>query len=71
MAYVDEEIPEGGVESIPEHLLFTVPENWNPPSDFGQDRRPSFAGNPTAPSATCIEALYPTCYIVEELPPNH
>jgi hypothetical protein len=58
------------VESVPEHLLFTVPENWNPPSDFGQDRRPSFAGKPAAPSATCTEAPYPTCYIVEELPPE-
>jgi hypothetical protein len=69
MAYVVEEIPEGGVpESIPEHLLFTVPENWNPPSDFGQGRRPSSAGDMAAPKADCTEAPYPTCYIEEELP---
>jgi hypothetical protein len=69
MAYVVEETPEGGVpESIPEHLLFTVPENWNPPSDFGQGRRPLAAGEMAAPKADYTEAPYSTCYIEEEEP---
>jgi hypothetical protein len=36
MAYVEEVIPEGGLESPPEHTLFMVPENWNPSSNFGR-----------------------------------
>jgi hypothetical protein len=53
MAYVVEEIPEGGIpESIPEHLLFTVPENWHPPSDFGQGRQPSSVGEKQLPKLT-------------------
>jgi hypothetical protein len=70
MAYVEEVILEEGLPSIPEHLLFTVPENWNSPSDFGLDRRPSLASNPAGPSATCIEEPFPTCYVVEEVPPE-
>jgi len=27
MAYVEEVTPEEGLESVPEHMLFTVPEN--------------------------------------------
>jgi hypothetical protein len=69
MAYVVEEIPEGGIpESIPEHLLFTVPENWHPPSDFGQGRWPSSAGDKVAPQAGSTEAPHPPCYIEEERP---
>jgi hypothetical protein len=71
MAYVVEEIPEGGIpESIPEHLLFTVPENWRPPSDFNPARWPFFGGDNTDPQVGSSEALPPPCYIEEEIPPK-
>jgi hypothetical protein len=69
MAYVVEEIPEGGIpESISEHLIFTVPENWHPSSDFGQDRRPSSEGDKVHPQDGSPEAPHPPCYIEEERP---
>ena len=69
MAYVVEEIPEGGIpDSIPEHLLFTVPENWNPSTDFGQGRQHSSVVERAAPKDDCTEAPHSTCYIEEELP---
>jgi hypothetical protein len=44
MVVVEEEIPEGGLESPPEHTLFIVPENWNPRSHFGSVGTPQPAG---------------------------
>jgi hypothetical protein len=71
MAYVVEEIPEGGTpESIPEHLLFTVPEDWHPPSDFNPERWTSSGGDKTVPQVGSSEALPPPCYIEEEIPPD-
>jgi hypothetical protein len=34
MAYVEEVFPEEPIQVPPEHLLFTVPDNWQPPSNF-------------------------------------
>jgi len=69
MAYVVEEIPEGGIpESIPEHLLFTVPENWNPSTDLGRGRQTSLVGEQAAFKGDDIEGHQFTCYIEEELP---
>lgn len=69
MAYVVEEIPEGGIpDSIPEHLLFTVPENWNPSTDLGQGRQTSSVGEKVALKGDDTEGPQFTCYIEEELP---
>jgi hypothetical protein len=35
MAYMEEIIPDEPIQDYLDHLLFTVPENWNPPTDFG------------------------------------
>jgi hypothetical protein len=70
MAYVEEVIPKGGLESVHEHTLFTVPNNWNPPSEFGSDSKPPPVSIPPGPSATSLEEPYPTCYVEEEIPPE-
>ena len=71
MAYVVEEIPEGGIpESIPEHLIFTVPENWHPPSDFNLSRWPFHSRANTEPPARSPEELPPPCHIEEETHPE-
>jgi hypothetical protein len=71
MAYVVEEILEGGIpESIPEHLIFTVPENWHPPSDFNLSRWPFHSRANTEPPARSPEELPPSCHIEEETHPE-
>jgi hypothetical protein len=37
MAYVEEVIPEEPLQIPLESLLFTVPENWQPPSNFSAE----------------------------------
>ena len=68
MAYVEEVIPEEGMESVPEHMLFTVLDNWNSHSDFGPDSKPPPAHILASPNATRFEDPFPTCYVEEEIP---
>ena len=70
MAYVEEVIPEEGMESVPEHTLFTMPDNWNPPSDFGPNSKPSPARILASPNATRFKEPFSTCYFEEETPPK-
>jgi hypothetical protein len=67
MAYVEEVITEDGLERIPEHTLFTMPDNWNPPSEFGSDSKPPPVSILPGPNATSLEEPYPTCYVKEEI----
>jgi hypothetical protein len=60
MAYVEEDIPEEPIQVPPESLLFTVPDNWQPPSHI-----------PASTSASTIiqqaqEAREETTCIIEE-----
>jgi hypothetical protein len=63
MAYVEEEIPEEPIQFPPESLLFTVPDNWQPPSQFPTS---------TSASGTIHQAQEAreetTCIIEEEFP---
>lgn len=70
MAVVEEEIPEGGLESPPEHTLFMVPENWNPRSNFGLVSTPQMASGPRNQGDNSMERPYSTCYVEEEAPPE-
>jgi hypothetical protein len=70
MAYVEEITPEDDLQSFPEHTLFTVLDNWNPPSDFGSDNNPPPASMSLGPRSTSLEDHYTTCYIEEEIPPE-
>ena len=37
MAYVEEVILEEPFQVPPDHFLFTMSDNWNPPSDFQEE----------------------------------
>jgi hypothetical protein len=64
MAYVEEVFLEEPIQAPPEHLLFTVPDNWQPPSDF---REEAFLAATEEQQARDTEE-FPTCYIEEEIP---
>jgi hypothetical protein len=68
MAYVEEITLEDAMQSYPKLPLFTVPDNWNPPTDFGSDDKPPPAGNPLGPRANSPEEHFTTCYVEEETP---
>ena len=66
MAYVEEITLEDSMQSYPNLPLFTVPNNWNPPTEFGSDNKPPPAGNPLGPKANSLEEHFTTCYVEEE-----
>jgi hypothetical protein len=70
MAVVKEVIPEGGLESPPEHTLFMVPENWNPRSHFGSVSIPQTASGTRNHRDISVERYYSPCYVEEEVPPE-
>jgi hypothetical protein len=69
MAYVEEVFPEEPIQVPPEHLLFTVPDNWQPPSHFLEEDT-MVAIEKQQGSDTGEEKFdeFPTCYIEEEIP---
>ena len=70
MAYVEEVIPEGGLESPLEHTLFIVPDNWNPHPNFGPDSKPPPTSTHLGPHATSSEMPYCPYYVEDEVPPE-
>jgi hypothetical protein len=70
MAVVEEEIPEGGLESPPEHTLFMVPDNWNPRSNFGLVRTQQMVSGTRTQGDSSTERPYSPCYVEEEVPPE-
>jgi hypothetical protein len=69
MAYVEEVFPEEPIQAPPKHLLFTVPDNWQPPSSLlGEVTK---AATVEQQGHNTMEAQldeFPTCYIEEEVP---
>jgi hypothetical protein len=67
MAYVEETAPDEPIQNCPEHLLFTVPDNWNPPTVFGNETKLLALGT----SHRCREDEqaedFTICYVKEEL----
>jgi hypothetical protein len=39
MAYVEEITLDKPIQDYPEHLLFTISDNWNPHTDFGNEAK--------------------------------
>jgi hypothetical protein len=70
MAVVEEEIPEGGLESPPEHTLFIIPKNWNPRSNFGSVSSQKMASDARNQGDSRTERPYSPCYVEEEVPPE-
>jgi hypothetical protein len=67
MAYVEEITLDEAMQSYPEHPLFTVLDNWNPPTDFGTEDKISPPGIPRGYRATHPAEEFTTCYVEEEV----
>jgi hypothetical protein len=68
MAYVEEITLEDAMQSYPKLPLFTVPDNWNPPTDFGTDDKIQPSGKLLGSSANRPAENFTTCYVEEETP---
>jgi hypothetical protein len=66
MAYVEEITLDEAMQSYLKLPLFTVPDNWNPPTDFGTDDKILPSGKPLGSSATRPAEEFTTCYVEEE-----
>jgi hypothetical protein len=69
MAYVEEVILEEPIQIPPESLLFTVPENWQPPSSFPEEdtKSATTAHHDTNTMEAKMEEFH-ICYVEEEFP---
>jgi hypothetical protein len=67
MAYVEEITLDEAMQSHPEHPLFTVPDNWNPHTDFGNEDKIPAPGIPRGHRATHPAEEFTTCYVEEEV----
>jgi hypothetical protein len=67
MAYVEEITLDEAMQSYPEHPLFTVPDNWNPHTDFGTEDKILAPGIPRGHRETHPAEEFTTCYVEEEV----
>lgn len=70
MAYVEETVPDERIQDYSEHLLFTVPDNWDPPTCFENDAKPPAPGMTHSSRENDPAEDYTSCYVEEELPDN-
>jgi hypothetical protein len=63
MAYVEEITLEDAMQSYPKLPLFTVPDNWNPPTDFSTDDKIMPSCKLLGSSANRIAENFTTCYV--------
>jgi hypothetical protein len=63
MAYVEEIALEDAMQSYPKLPLFTVPDNWNPPTEFGVEDKPPPGDIQKEFKANSPEELFPTCFV--------
>jgi hypothetical protein len=68
MAYVEEVFPEEPIQAPLEHLLFTVPDNWQPPSNLlGETTMDATGEQQERNTGEAQLEEFPTCYIEEEI----
>jgi hypothetical protein len=67
MAYVEEVTPEEPIQIPPESLLFTVPENWQPPSSFPvEDTKPATTAHHDTNTMEAKMEEFHICFVEEE-----
>jgi hypothetical protein len=68
MAYVEEVLPEEPIQNPLEHLLFIVPNNWDPPTYFlgESNQRAIETQHSDKNDGQAME--FPICYVEEEIP---
>jgi hypothetical protein len=65
MVYVEEIAPGESIQSYNESLLFTVPDNWNPPAYFGKDAVTPAPSIVHSPRDAPVEE-FTACFVEEE-----
>jgi hypothetical protein len=70
MVYVEETVPDEPIQDYPEHLLFIVPDNWDPPTNVGNDAKPPAPGMTHSSREDDLAEDYTTCYVEEEFLDN-
>jgi hypothetical protein len=70
MAYVEEIALEDAMQSYPKLPLFTVLDNWNPPTEFGLEDKPPPADIQLGFKANSLEEHFTACFVEEETPPD-
>jgi hypothetical protein len=66
MAYVEEITLDEDMQSYLNLPIFIVPDNWNPPTNFGTDDKISPSSKQLGSSATRLAEEFTTCYVEEE-----
>jgi hypothetical protein len=67
MAYVEEMAPDESIQNCLEHLIFTIPDNWNPPTAFGNKIKLLDPGTSHRRKAEEQVEYFTTCYVQEEV----
>jgi len=67
MAYVEDIFPEEPIQAPPEHLLFTIPDNWNPPTCFPGEAELKAIGTLQSHKKDDHTNESTTCYVEEEI----
>ena len=70
MAYMEETVPDEPIQDYPEHLLFTVLYNWNPPTDFGSEAKLPAPGISHSRREDYPAEHFTIFYVKEEFPDN-
>jgi hypothetical protein len=70
MEYVEEIVLDEPIQDYRENLLFTVPDNWDPPTCFGNDSKPPALGMTHSSREDDPTKFYTTCYVEEEFSDN-
>jgi len=67
MAYVEEIVPDESIQDYSEHLLFTIPDNWDHPTCFGKDVEPPAPRTTHGHMEEDPVKEFTICYVEEEL----
>jgi len=67
MAYVEEITPDKPIQDYPEHLLFTIPNNWNLHIDFDNESKTLSIEISHGHWANYPVEEFTTCYVKEEV----
>jgi len=68
MTYVEEVSPKEPIQNPPEHLLFTVPDNWNLPTYLLGEAKLLAIGTLHSHKEGDQTEEPTTCYVEEEIP---
>jgi hypothetical protein len=68
VTFVEEVIPEEPIQLPPESMLFTVPENWQPPTSFPEETQAITVAHHSTDTMESRMEEFHICYVEEEIP---